>query len=170
MIYALTDKDKHLVKESWRLVEAGSLMETATKIFYDRLFETNPELRTLFPEDLEGQIKKLANTINFSVKALSWKLEEWHEGGIILEESDLFVIVRSLGRRHTRLYQVTAPMYQPVGNALLFALDMGLGEAFTTETKLAWTKLYVLLSNTMKMGGIMKTAEDLATQIQEEAK
>jgi truncated hemoglobin YjbI len=32
---------------------------TAADLFYDRLFQTMPETRTLFPQDMAGQKKKL---------------------------------------------------------------------------------------------------------------
>ena len=39
--------------------------------------------------------------------------------------------------------------YTPVGAALLWTLQQGLGEAFTPEVKDAWATAYIILSTTM---------------------
>ena len=59
--------------------------------------------------------------------------------------------LQKLGARHTT-YGVTEEHYEPVGAALLWTLDKGLGEAFTPETKEAWTAAYGLIAATM-IGG-----------------
>jgi hemoglobin-like flavoprotein len=45
---------------------------------------------------------------------------------------------------------VTDAHYDTVGEALLWTLGQGLGDAFTPETEAAWTKVYGLLADTMK--------------------
>jgi hemoglobin-like flavoprotein len=40
--------------------------------------------------------------------------------------------------------------YDTVGAALLWTLEKGLGNAFTSETKDAWIAVYGLLAGTMK--------------------
>lgn len=56
--------------------------------------------------------------------------------------------VQDLGRRHVD-YGVPDESYQTVGEALLWTLDKGLGEAFTDDVKEAWTITYVTLSTVM---------------------
>ena len=56
--------------------------------------------------------------------------------------------VQDLGRRHVG-YGVTAKHYKPVGEALLWTLEKGLGEAFTPEVKEAWTTTYITLQSVM---------------------
>ena len=56
--------------------------------------------------------------------------------------------VRELARRHVG-YGVTAAHYAPVGAALLWTLEQGLGEAFTDEVHDAWAAAYGLLSAAM---------------------
>jgi hemoglobin-like flavoprotein len=57
--------------------------------------------------------------------------------------------VQHLGRKHTG-YGVRPEHYDVVGEALLWTLGQGLGDAFTIETEEAWTAAYVLLSTVMQ--------------------
>ena len=58
----------------------------------------------------------------------------------------------ALGRRHSNLYEVPDDSYEPVLQSLLWALDYGLGKAFTEEAQEAWTQAMTLISNTMILG------------------
>lgn len=155
----LSDHEKHDIRRTWRLVEQAALMETATELFYKHLFETHPDYRAQFPEDMSGQVRKLAKTLDFAVKTLDWDSGDWREGAVDAG-SDLFLILTAMGRRHKKAYAVTGDQYGPVGASLLHALDLGLGQAFTPEVKVAWTKLYTLIAQTMQLGAIMLTPED----------
>jgi hemoglobin-like flavoprotein len=57
--------------------------------------------------------------------------------------------VEQLGRRHVR-YGVIGEHYAPVGEALLWTLEQGLGAEFTPSVKAAWTEAYLALSGAMK--------------------
>ena len=46
-----------------------------------------------------------------------------------------------------------APDQQGVGAALLWTLQRGLGQAWTAETKAAWTEAYALLAGVMQPAG-----------------
>ena len=46
-------------------------------------------------------------------------------------------------------YGVKPRHYAPVGSALLWTLEQGLGTAFTPEVKDAWATAYIVLSTTM---------------------
>jgi hemoglobin-like flavoprotein len=147
----LSDDHKQAIVRSWRLVTP--IMETAVELFYKRLFELRPDLRRLFPQDMASQRQKLAATLSFVVKSLDWPLEEWAQDQD--PESDLFLVVLALGRRHRNLYSVEDEYYAPVGEALMWALDQGLGQAFQGVTREAWVRAYKLLSTTMKLGASM---------------
>ena len=56
--------------------------------------------------------------------------------------------VQDLGRRHVG-YGVTADQYEPVGEALLWTLEKGLGPAFTPQVNEAWTSAYTTLASVM---------------------
>jgi hemoglobin-like flavoprotein len=122
-----------LVQDSFRHVVP--IAATAADLFYARLFETAPELRTLFPADLVEQKRKLIQMLAVAVNGLS-RLDEIRPA------------VQALGRRHGG-YGVDASHYAVVGAALLWTLRQGLGDAFTPEVEKAWAETYGLLSGLM---------------------
>ncbi|MBC5767940.1 globin domain-containing protein [Ramlibacter albus] len=140
--------EKRLLRESWKLVVP--VIDTAADLFYRRLFELQPAYRALFPDDMSGQKRKLMGMLGFAVKACDWPDEAWAQD--VATDDDLVLVVLALGRRHAMLYKVPQEGYATVGEALIWALDMGLGQAFTKETRAAWSKLYTVMSSTMMMG------------------
>ena len=157
----LTDHHKEAIVRSWRLVVP--IKETAADLFYKRLFELKPEYQQLFTGDMAAQKRKLIAMLAFIVRSLDWKDADWKES--VDENEDLFLVVLALGRRHIELYHVPDEAYETVGEALLWTLDYGLGEAFTDEVRQAWTLVYTLLATTMKMG---RTAKHLGKPIEVE--
>ena len=130
----MTPEQITLVQDSWDKVKPIS--EQAAELFYGRLFELDPSLKPLFKSaDIKEQGKKLMATLNLAVTSLT-KLET------------ILPAVQDLGRRHVQ-YGVPDESYQTVGEALLWTLDKGLGEAFTEDVKDAWTTTYVTLSTVM---------------------
>jgi hemoglobin-like flavoprotein len=144
----LTRAQRAAVRRSWELVVP--IADTAAELFYKRLFELQPKYRALFGDDLTPQRRKLIAMLRFIVKAVDWPDTAWREQ--VSTEQDLFLVVLALGRRHAELYRVPDESYDTVGEALLWTLDYGLGEAFTAEVKDAWIQVYTLVSKTMKMG------------------
>jgi hemoglobin-like flavoprotein len=144
----ITDAEKDAVRRSWKLVVP--IGETAADLFYKRLFEQHPEYRRLFSEDLRAQKRKLLQMLAFIVKSLTWPDAAWRED--VAPDEDLLLVVLALGRRHTQLYKIPPESYAAVGEALIWTLDYGLGEAFTDEVKEAWLNVYTLLSKTMTFG------------------
>ncbi len=122
-----------LVQESFARV--APIADTAADLFYARLFELDPSLRSMFPADLTEQKRKLMTTLTLVVNGLT-RLEA------------LVPAVQALGRRHAG-YGVKPEHYETVAEALLWTLEQGLGEAFTPETKDAWVAAYTLLAQTM---------------------
>ena len=129
----MTPQQIDLVQSSFKKVVP--IAGTAADLFYDRLFEIAPEVRSMFPQDLSEQKKKLMAMLSTAVSNLH-KLET------------ILPAVKDLGSRH-KGYGVTAAHYAPVGAALLWTLEKGLGEAFTPEVKDAWATTYIVLSTTM---------------------
>jgi hemoglobin-like flavoprotein len=124
-----------LVQRSWEQVLP--IADQAAQLFYSRLFQLDPSLRPMFAHsDMKEQRKKLMQMITVAVRGL----ERLHE---------LVPAVQALGRRHVG-YGVTDAHYDTVGAALLWTLEQGLGEAFTPETREAWTATYVTLAGVMK--------------------
>lgn len=129
----MTPHQIKLVQMSFAKV--APIAATAADLFYGRLFEIAPEVRAMFPDDLSGQKKKLMAMLGTAVAGLS-RLDT------------LLPAVRALGQRHAG-YGVTAEQYAPVGAALLWTLEKGLGDGFTAETRDAWATAYGVLSGTM---------------------
>jgi hemoglobin-like flavoprotein len=130
----LTSTQTALVQRSFAII--APIADDAAALFYQRLFELDPSLRHMFPEDMTGQRKKLMQMLTAAVKGLD-RLDQ------------LVPVLQDMGRRHVG-YGVTDAHYETVGAALLWTLEMGLGKGFTPDTKEAWTTVYGLLANTMK--------------------
>ena len=144
----LTPEEKQMIVSTYRLIIPIS--ETVGDLFYRRLFELQPRYRGLFPSDMTKQKRKLMAMLGFITKSLDWTAEQWQED--VRPEDDLFLVVLALGRRHHELYKIPDDAYGPVGAALLWALDQGLGQTFTAELREAWAKLYDALATSMQLG------------------
>lgn len=129
----MTPQQVELVQTSFKKVVP--IAATAADLFYNRLFEIAPETRPLFPQDLTEQKGKLMSMLGTAVTNL-------HKLDTILPA------VKDLGQRH-KGYGVTAAHYAPVGAALLWTLEKGLGPDFTPEVKAAWTETYTALAGVM---------------------
>jgi len=130
----MTPEQVGLIKESWSKVLPIS--DKAAELFYGKLFELDPGLKPLFRGNMEEQGKKLMKMINTAVNGLD-RLDE------------IVPAVQQLGARHVA-YGVKDEHYDTVGDALLWTLGAGLGDAFTDDTKEAWVIVYGLLAETMK--------------------
>jgi nitric oxide dioxygenase len=147
----LTEPERRLVRNSFKLVVP--IADTAADLFYKRLFELRPEYRALFADDIAAQKRKLVRMLAFVVKSIDYADAQWRDD--VPPEQDLMLVVLALGRRHTELYRIPSESYAVVAEALLWTLDYGLGEAFTPEVRAAWTRLYTVLAQTMRLGSAM---------------
>ena len=129
----MTPRQIDLVQSSFRKVVP--IARTAADLFYDRLFELAPEVRSMFPQDFSEQRKKLMSMLGTAVGNLH-KLET------------ILPAVKDLGQRH-KGYGVRTAHYAPVGAALLWTLEKGLGPDFTPEVKAAWIETYAALAGVM---------------------
>ena len=111
------------------------IADAAAKLFYGRLFEIAPEVKPMFQGDISEQGRKLMATLGIVVKGLS-NIEA------------VLPAAKALAVKHVA-YGVKPEHYVPVGEALIWTLDKGLGEAFTPETRQAWLAAYGALSTAM---------------------
>lgn len=131
----MTPAQKNLVQNTWTLVVP--IADTATAMFYERLFEIDPGSRELFQKtDMAEQRLKLLQVLSVAVAGLD-------------DLDRLIPIVENLGRRHAG-YGVKDEHYDSVGAALLWTLQQGLGAAWNPETAAAWTEVYGVLSTVMR--------------------
>ncbi len=111
------------------------IAEQAAALFYSRLFETAPEVKPLFGGNMTEQGHKLMATLAAVVNGLD-KLES------------ILPAASTLAKRHVA-YGVKAADYAPVGAALLWTLERGLGDQWTPDLAAAWGEAYKVLSGFM---------------------
>jgi nitric oxide dioxygenase len=136
-------QDVELVRASFERVLP--IADEAATLFYGRLFELAPDVRALFPSEMADQKRKLIQALALAVRSLD-------------EPHNLMPVLHEMGARHVA-YGATPEGYALVGEALIWTLKQGLGEAFTPETEKAWENIYHVLSNAMQSGAHRTAAE-----------
>ena len=130
----MTETHQQLIRSTFAEVDRISQVFALT--FYQRLFELDPRLRTLFRNDIEEQSRKLMQFLRQLVESID-------------HTEDILPALESLGRRHAT-YGVREEHYETVGAALLWAFGQVLGGGFTAEAQAAWERLYASVAETMK--------------------
>jgi len=123
---ALETADAPVLRDTVAAVAADPA--TFGRLFYRRLFDHAPAVRTMFPLDTTSQEGKLADTVLVLVGHL-------HDLG------ELTVALRELGERHRR-YGAQTAHYQAVGNVLIDTLAEVNGPRFDARARKAWVSLY----------------------------
>jgi hemoglobin-like flavoprotein len=139
----MTPKQVELVQQSFAKVVPIS--EQAAVLFYGRLFEIAPQVRTMFPADMTEQRRKLMVMLAAVVNGLG-------------DLPSILPAASALAKRHTG-YGATAEHYPVVGAALLWTLEKGLGDGWTPEVAEAWTTAYGTLSGYMISEAYSQAAE-----------
>ncbi|HEY4920288.1 MAG TPA: globin family protein [Xanthobacteraceae bacterium] len=129
----MTPTQVKLVQDSFAKV--APISEQAAALFYGRLFEIAPEVRPLFKGDMTEQGRKLMGTLAVVVNGLG-------------DLNAILPAASALAKRHVS-YGVTPDHYAPVGAALLWTLERGLGPQWTPELAAAWAAAYATLSGFM---------------------
>ncbi len=130
----MTPEQIALVQSS--LEKVLPIADDAAGLFYGKLFELDPEVKSMFKGDMDEQGRKLMAMIRTAVAGLS-------------DLDSIVPAVQDLGVRHVG-YGVKDSDYDTVGEALIWTLGKGLGADFTEEVKTAWLEAYTLLATTMK--------------------
>jgi hemoglobin-like flavoprotein len=102
----------HLIQDSFARLAPDA--DLVADLFYARLFQLEPSLRNRLPHDLSA-----------------------HKGHLVYALSRA---VRDLQVRQAQRCQ--CPDVEVIGAALLWTLELGLGEQYTTDVRDAWTALY----------------------------
>ncbi len=142
----MTPDQISLIQSSFAKV--APIADQAATLFYGRLFEIAPEVKPLFKSDITEQGQKLMGTLAVVVQGLN-----------ALEA--IVPVAEALARRHVD-YGVKAAHYAPVGAALIWTLEQGLGDDFTPETRAAWVEAYTLLSSVMIAAAETPVAQPVA--------
>ena len=138
----MTPEQIELVQNSFKSVVP--IKEVAAELFYNRLFELDPSIKSLFSGDMVEQGRSLMAMIGTAVAGLK-------------NPETIIPHVEDLGRRH-KGYGVVDAHYDTVAEALLWTLEQGLGSAFTPDVKEAWTETYMLLAGVMKNAAAAESA------------
>jgi len=132
----LTPRQKRLVRESFESVQEYS--DSVVTLFYGRLFELAPQVRSLFKIEIRTQSAKLMDTLSSLVDALD-RFDELR--GPLTE----------MGRRHAA-YKVEPAHYDVLVTALTWAFAQALGLEFDEQTRAAWEQLLKAVSSVMIAG------------------
>jgi hemoglobin-like flavoprotein len=129
----MTPEQVSLIQSSFAKV--APIADTAAALFYDRLFAIAPPVKQMFKGDMTEQGKKLMMTLAVVVNGL---------GNL----DAILPAASALARRHIS-YGVKPSHYASVGEALLWTLEKGLGDAWNADMAAAWTAAYGTLSGFM---------------------
>jgi hemoglobin-like flavoprotein len=129
----MTPDQVKLVQQSFSNVVP--IADQAATLFYDRLFEIAPQVKSMFPPDMTEQRKKLITMLAAVIGGLD-------------NLASILPAASALAKRHVA-YGAKAEHYPVVGAALLWTLERGLGDGWTTELADAWKAAYGTLSGFM---------------------
>jgi nitric oxide dioxygenase len=127
----LTERQIRLVQFSFEKITEN--IDQSAALFYDHLFHLDPSLKAMFKGDMRQQGRKLMQTLLVAVNGLD-------DFGAVAPS------IRELGKRHVN-YGVQPKHYELVGTALLWMVEQGIGNQYTSEICGAWTQLYDELKN-----------------------
>ncbi|WP_420149076.1 globin domain-containing protein [Spirosoma sp.] len=122
----MTDQDIHTVKKTWRLLREVD-PHLLGEVFYKRLFLKYPSLRSLFKGPMDVQHEKFVSMLSFIV--------------LRIDQADVLSEIAGMAKRHES-YGVKAAHYAPVGEALIWTLEQGLGKEWNDEVRQAWQSCY----------------------------
>src|SRR5262249_16408933 len=111
------------------------IADQAATLFYGRLFEIAPATKPLFKGDMAEQGRKLMATLGVVVNGLG-------------DLESILPAASALAKKHVG-YGVKPDDSAPVGGALLWTLERGLGAGWTPQLAAAWTAAYTTLSGFM---------------------
>ncbi len=140
----MTDAQITAVQSSFQRVLPNA--EQVGLLFYERVFTLAPGTRALFDDDIEPQARRTMTALATAVDGLGR-----------LDEVAPFLV--RLGARHVR-YGVRPEHFDVVGEALMWTLERGLGDALTAPVRDAWAAAWQLIAGAMQTG--MRQAEPLA--------
>lgn len=133
----MTSEEIKSIRKSFHLIAGKE--QIVTLLFYNRLFQSNPNLRDMFPGDMESQAKKLADAL----KVLDASLDNIES---------IRPALRGLGSRHRHEYGVFEEHYAAFCQTLVNTLQETGGTRFDEDMKNAWNTLLRHVSAEMRFG------------------
>ena len=143
----MTPEQVILVQRSYDLVRPIS--ETAAALFWACLFDLNPGLDDVIPDDIRVNSRKSVFLLGQAIRRL--------------DHNKCFVTAVKVWRKRMR-YDLDDFDYRTIRHALLWTLERMLGPSFTPEARYAWTEAYSLFASVIWGDAIPKrTALNIAT-------
>jgi hemoglobin-like flavoprotein len=139
----ITEAQIELVQSSFQHVLP--IAEAAGLLFYERVFTLAPGTRALFADDITPQARRTMAAVQTAVEGLDR-----------LDEVGPFLV--RLGARHVR-YGVRPEHFEVVGAALIWTLEQGLGDLFSTDVRDAWSAAWDVIAGAMLSGMAATTGE-----------
>jgi hemoglobin-like flavoprotein len=130
----MTHEQITLVRRSWAIFRKID-PQLVGGVFYDKLFTDQPGLNNLFSISMSLQAQKLVDMLSILILHLD-------DMEFVSEEMQGLIV------RHEKL-GVRPEHYAPVGQALLWTLQQGLGNEWTEEMNNAWRSCYDVLADQM---------------------
>ena len=119
----LLERRKKAIRTSWRAIQFG-LDVKATEVFYERLFAEQPAVRSMFPENMQAQYRKLYAAVSLAVE--------------VLDQPDVLLpVLKELGRQHAK-YGVKREYYELVTEAFLWTLNSYLVTKMPNNNAIKW--------------------------------
>lgn len=127
---------QHHIRQTFTLLEPRAGI--VSLLFYQRLFNLAPGVRSLFTGDIEAQGVKLMAMLKTVIDSLE-------------APDKLIPALEEMGRRHAG-YGVEDSQYDIVGQALLETFADVLGQEFSADARDAWATAYNWIAHCMKTG------------------
>lgn len=122
------------------------IQEATAQLLFLRLMESEPSLQNLFRRcDLKEQGGRVMAALGMAVRGLD-------------DPESLLPVLRDLAVRHVG-YGVRPAHYVTFGEALLWTLEIALGDDFDRPAKEAWRAFYELLSSAMTEATLRQVAQ-----------
>jgi hemoglobin-like flavoprotein len=132
----MTANQQALVRQSFELLRENA--RPFMLLFYGKLFEMDPSVRSLFHNDIALQGRKLMDMLAEVVNSLE-------------NFPSLRPRLAELGRKHAS-YGVRSEQYETLTSALLWAIAQELEGNFNVATKEAWRLAITRVCEAMKSG------------------
>jgi hemoglobin-like flavoprotein len=141
--HGITPAQVLLVQSSF--ADVLPIADVAGMLFYERIFTLAPEARALFGDDIALQASRTMAAVKTAVDGLD-----------DIDQVAPFLV--RLGARHVR-YGVVPAHFDLVGEAFLWTLGQGLGEAFTPAVNEAWVAAFGVIGRAMLIGMEQQSAK-----------
>ena len=134
----MTQQQINVVTKTWSIFQKIDPVLVG-EVFYEKLFTEHPSFKRLFTSSTQAQARKLIGMLDVIISRID-RLD------------DLGGDLQKLAIRHVH-YGVKPEYYPPVGVALLWMLQQGLGEGWDDEVAAAWQACYDTIAGIMINAG-----------------